>query len=458
MLNISPHSISGHVDRQRFISLAKVEGRQSGVLIIRMSIALMVLAVVVLFLPWTQNIRATGNLTALRPDQRPQTIQSVIGGRIEKWYVQEGDFVKKGDTIIYLSEVKDEYFDPKLLERTQQQLVAKEGAVSAYMEKVRAADAGIDALLKNLQLQTERARNRVQQARFKAVSDSIEVEAARINFDIAKEQFERMRQLEKEGLKSTTDRENRENLMQRAQAQMIAAENRLLSSRNEELNSKVELNAVEAKFREDIAKAEAEKASALSQMFDGEAVVTKLQNQFVNYSLRRGMYHLTAPQDGYITKAINAGIGETVKEGEEIVSIMPYEIDLAVEMYIRPLDLPLMKKHQPVRIQFDGWPAIVFSGWPNTSYGTYGGKVFAIDNFISSNGRYRVLVVPDTDDHPWPEALRVGSGAVGMVLLKDVPIWYELWRQVNGFPPDYYVGEGVTAFPEAKKQEREQRK
>jgi len=91
-----------------------------------------------------------------------------------------------------------------------------------------------------------------------------------------------------------------------------------------------------------------------------------------------------------------------------------------------------------VRIQFDGWPAIIFSGWPNTSYGTYGGRVYAIDNFISDNGLYRILVVPDPEDHPWPDALRVGAGTHSMLLLKEVQVWYELWRKINGFPPDYY--------------------
>jgi hypothetical protein len=173
-------------------------------------------------------------------------------------------------------------------------------------------------------------------------------------------------------------------------------------------------------------------------MYDAEAVVTKLQNQYMNYSMRIGMYYITAPQDGYITKAIQSGIGEMIKAGESIISIMPADIDLAVEMYVKPLDLPLLEKGQHVRIQFDGWPAIVFSGWPNTSYGTYGGSIFAIDNFISENGMYRVLVAAAADDHPWPSALRVGAGTTSIVLLKDVPIWYELWRKINGFPPDYY--------------------
>ena len=160
------------------------------------------------------------------------------------------------------------------------------------------------------------------------------------------------------------------------------------------------------------------------------------------------MYYITAPQDGYITKAIRSGIGETVKEGEELLSIMPSNYDLAVSMYVKPMDLPLMQNGQKVRFMFDGWPTVVFSGWPNLSYGTFGGEVVAIDNFISENGKYRILVAPDPTDEEWPTALRVGSGADGMSLLKDVPIWYEIWRKLNGFPPDYYVN--VTSKDETK--------
>mgnify|MGYP001423425278 FL=1 len=179
-------------------------------------------------------------------------------------------------------------------------------------------------------------------------------------------------------------------------------------------------------------------------MYDAEAMVTKMQNQYMNYSVRRGLYYITAPQTGYVTKAIRSGIGETIKEGEEVVSIMPEKYDLAVEMYVKPVNLPLVSKGQKVRFMFDGWPSIVFSGWPNLSYGTFGGKVVAIDNFISENGKYRMLVAPDKSDVPWPEALRVGSGANGIALLRDVPIWYELWRNLNGFPPDYYKGNVYT--------------
>lgn len=107
-------------------------------------------------------------------------------------------------------------------------------------------------------------------------------------------------------------------------------------------------------------------------------------------------------------------------------------------MFVNPMDIPLLEKNQHVRIQFDGWPSVIFSGWPGISYGTYGGQIVAIDNFISENGKYRVLVSADKKSHKWPQEIRVGAGANTITLLKEVPIWYELWRQINGFPPDYY--------------------
>src|SRR5574339_1218548 len=87
---------------------------------------LVVLLLTILFLPWTQNIRAKGTVTTLRQEQRPQQLNPIIPGKIIKWHVKEGDFVKAGDTLIQLAEIKDEYFDPNLLNRTQEQLKAKE--------------------------------------------------------------------------------------------------------------------------------------------------------------------------------------------------------------------------------------------------------------------------------------------------------------------------------------------
>lgn len=438
MLNISKQTISERIDRSKVPSLNLIENKTSGRVFIKMMYWFFGLLIAFMFVPWTQNIVGNGSVTTIDLEQRPQTIHSIIGGRIEKWFVREGDFVKKGDTILYISEIKSEYLDPRLLARTKDQLDAKESSAQAYMEKVRSLDNQIAALIQTAAIKLEQTKNKYEQAKLKVTSDSIDYVATKINFDIAGKQLKRFEELQKDGLKSVTELENKKLSYQKAQADMISQESKLLTSRNQLINARTELSSIQAEYRNSIAKAESEKFASMSNMYDAEAVVTKLQNEYMNYSLRSGMYYITAPQDGYVTKAIQSGIGETIKEGEKLLSIMPSRYDLAIEMYVRPIDLPLIKKNDQVRIQFDGWPAIVFSGWPNTSYGTYGGRIYAIDNFISENGMYRVLVQPDPKDEPWPTALRVGAGTRNMLLLNDVPIWYELWRQINGFPPDFY--------------------
>jgi hypothetical protein len=127
-----------------------------------------------------------------------------------------------------------------------------------------------------------------------------------------------------------------------------------------------------------------------------------------------------------------------VKEGEMLVEIVPEKAQLAVELYIDPMDLPLINIGQPIRFIFDGYPAIVFSGWPAASYGTFSGIISAIERSTSDNGKFRILAVENKQEKPWPAQLRIGGGASGIALLKNVSIGYELWRNINGFPPEYY--------------------
>ncbi len=438
MLNISPNSINEDFNQEDYSSLKLVNSKVSGKVFKKIMSYSFVIVLVFMFLPWTQNIRGDGYITTLDPKQRPQTIHSVIAGRIEKWYVNEGDYVSKGDTIVYITEIKDQYFDPRLLERTKAQLDAKSSSFDSYQEKIDALQRQIDVKEQNRKLKFQQNTNKLQQAKFKYTSDSMDLKAAEINYQIAEKQAERMDELYKDGLRSLTDAENRRNKLQEAKAKMIAAENKFRSSKNEVINARVEITSTDATYRDEISKAESELYAAMSAKFDTETEVNKLSNQLSNYQVRSSYYYITAPQDGQITKAIQVGLGETIKEGTPLVSIMPSNSELTVAMYVEPIDLPLVQNGEHVRIQFDGWPAIVFSGWPNTSYGTFGGVVVAIDRFISDNGKFRVLVAPDPNDHPWPDALRIGGGTNNMLLLNDVPVWYEIWRQVNGFPPEFY--------------------
>ena len=374
----------------------------------------------------------------LAPDQRPQTIQSPIPGSIKKWFVREGEFVKQGDTLLQIEEIKSEYFDPNLVQRTSQQRDAKSLAVKSYEQKVRAQNVRINALHNERVLRLEQAQNKLVQSRLKVQADSIDLEATKINLTIAETKYNRAKTLFDEEIGALKTVEDTRIKLQETQAKRISQEAKLLASRNDVINAQVEISRIKAEYADKISKAESDKFSAQSSQFDSEAQVQKLENEVTNYSLRNQLMFITAPYDGYIQTALRGGVGQTFKEGEGLVGIIPANVDLAVETFVEPIDLPLIHKGEKVRIQFDGWPAIIFSGWPNVSYGTYCGEVVAVERFTSPNGKFRILLKPDPDDHPWPQEVSAGSGAFTMALLDDVPIWFDLWRQLNGFPPNYY--------------------
>lgn len=451
MLNISSNTIKESIPFSGSKSLVMTLPQKESQRRVRLLTGILISAFVMLFLPWTQNIRSKGYVTALRPDQRPQTIHSILAGRIEHWYVAEGDFVAKGDTILRISEIKDEYFDSLLLPRTQMQVNAKASSARSYSDKVGALTDQIDALKRNNILRLQQAENKLRMAELKVQSDSIELVQATVNFEIGKYQLERAQSLFDEGLRSLTDFETRKLKFQEVQAKLISSENKLLSSKNELITAQIDLGAIDNDFKDKLAKAESDMYTAMSSQFDAEASTTKLENQYSNYERRTGYRHILAPQDGYIAKAIQVGIGETIKEGDQIVNIVPSNAELAVEMYVQPVDLPLLKVGNRVRFIFDGWPAIVFSGWPQISNGTFGGVVVAIDQFAGPNNQYRVLVIEDPEEEAWPNLLRIGSGADGIALLNDVPVWYEIWRQLNGFPADYYTQEQKDQAASSKK-------
>lgn len=403
----------------------------------------------VLFLPWTQNIFSNGKLTTYMPEDRPQELQAVIGGRIEQWYISEGQFVKKGDTIVRLSEVKEKFLDTNLLDRLAEQVAAKSGSRTSMSDKVTALTTQIRALQLTQVLSIQQATNKVAQVQFKIISDSTEVISTMADYDVAVVQLLRADTLFKKGLISLTDYERRRLKLQETNAKRISAENKLLASRNEMINAQIEISSIEAQYIDKISKAESDLNGALSYLYEADGEISKMNNEMMNVTIRQGFYFVTAPQDGYVVRAQKQGLGETVKEGEVIVNIMPASPDLAVELFVDAVDVPLLDEGRQVRLQFDGWPALVFSGWPNYSFGTFGGVVKVIDR-VDTKGKYRILVVPDETDEPWPEQVRVGSGAYGWTLLKDVPIWYEMWRQLNGFPPDY-LGEIQTADNDTEK-------
>lgn len=442
MLNLSPQRVLENVSELGLKSLDNINLPTGQSMFRRWTLALLLICIILLFLPWIQNFRAKGKVTALNPASRPQTIQSSIPGRVEAWYVMEGDTVLKGDTIARLSEIKPEYLDPDLVARTGRTRDAKSSAADGYFAKAAALANQARMTRQERDLSLSKAKNKLEQSLLYVSTLRADLAQQETQVEIANYQLARADSLYRRGLKPLTDQEGKRLKARAATAKLTELRNKLDQSITDVEQARLAIQTVGPEYNGKLAKIESDRQSAMTAYFTSIGEVEKLNTQETSYRIRQEFEHIVAPQDGVIAKVLKPGIGETVKEGDEVVSILPRTFIPAVEMFVDPFNLPLVKVGEEARFLFDGWPAIVFSGWPGLSYGTFVGEIAAVDNIIDDKGRYRVLVKPSADSNPWPEELRPGSGAEGVVLLNRVSVWYELWRQLNAFPPDYYDPQG----------------
>lgn len=438
MLNISRQETANHMKTEGYTAFRKLDLHPANRMFRNFLLITMAVFLIMCFLPWTQNIQANGRITTLQPDQRPQALQSRIDGRVEQWFVREGQYVNKGDTLVFISDIKDEYFDPQLLERTEAQLVAKREAIISYNEKIEALGDLIGNLDREWKLKQQSLKAKIAQNTLKIASYEAKKVAAEIDRDIALRQLQREENMQERGIVSLTDLETKRMKKQETEAKFIDVDNQLEVLRNEQHILEIDLNNLDNEYGGKIAKARSDLFTTKSTMYDAEGEWNKMAIQLENYKRRRGFYYIEAPQSGVIAEASVSGIGETVKAGDNILYIIPDSMQLAVELFIDPVDFPLIRMGEIGRFIFDGWPAFIFSGWPGQSFGTFAGEIVAVDNAVNDKGKYRILLSEVPGMEPWPRALRIGSGAKGIILLNNVPVWYEIWRQLNGFPPDFY--------------------
>lgn len=175
-----------------------------------------------------------------------------------------------------------------------------------------------------------------------------------------------------------------------------------------------------------------------SDVASAAAALTRVD---VNLS-RQSVQIVRAPRDGVILR-VNAGDAATfISTGQVVATFVPDDAERALELYVDGRDVALVRDGAPVRIQFEGWPVIQVSGWPSVAIGTFSGHVIAIDPSAQVSGRFRVLVEEDDDTGAaWPDRrfVRFGSKARAWVLLGEVPVGFEIWRQLNNFPPNFPV-------------------
>lgn len=378
--------------------------------------------------PWQQNVYGSGRVVAFEPYDRMQTVAAPVMGRVRQVWVIEGSVVAEGDPLL---EIVDN--DPDIVERLQQQKTALLNALGAAQAKVAVYDEQVRALKQARDLAISAAEQLVEVATAKVRSEQFGLEAANAAALQARLNFERQRDLFAEGLASRADFELAERLDREARAKVEQSRQALKAARNEEDAKRAERGRVdtEAKAKIDSARAEREAANV-------DVATKERQLSALDVSINRQSTQLVrAPRNGTIFRLMASPGAELVRAGDPLAILVPDTESRAVELWVDGNDVPLIHPGRAVRLQFEGWPAVQFAGWPSVAVGTFGGLVQLVDNSDDGRGHFRILIVPDPADEPWPESkyLRQGARAKGFVLLDEVRLGYELWRRANGFPP-----------------------
>lgn len=406
-------------------------------------VLLVVAGIFAMFVPWRQSVVGEGEIIVFSPMERPQTIEAQISGRLVQWYVRDGQLVKSGQLIAELSDI-----DPRFLDRTQLQsmidqknsLIAKRDSAKQRVVSLTSQSGDVS---QSRAAAVPAAEERISQARDRLYAAQQSVDVAQQNVKTTQWQLDRISALYEKGLRSQRDQ-------QVAALENVRAKTELQRAKSAYDVVKKDADIAGLDFRRVSADTDAAVNSVQAQLADANQVIAstsadidKLDIDIQNMAQRVQQRAVRAPSAGRVVRLHKVGAGETVAAGTDLATIVPATNDRAAAILIRDFDAPLLSINDPVRLAISGWPSLQFAGWPSVAVGTFAGRIAVIDAVDDGRHFYRIIVVPDQKaisektEEPWPSPkyLRPGAKATGWVLLHDVPIWYELWRQFNGFQP-----------------------
>lgn len=448
---------------------------------------------VLLFVPWQQSCPANGRIIALNPDQRQQTIDAPVDGRIQRLLVRENDRVNgprysylpllgvemqtsPGDLLLTIQDPNPNLMELLATQRRavlERQEAARERRAS-FEKQIKSEEAAKAAALAGFEQRVRIARDR------NGVANAM-VTRARANREQALEAFQTEDRLRPEGLTARITWVTAKQTLNTREAELLAAQDVASASLKEIEALGADLNRTQNEINARIQGVTALWQGAMAELASADRELADIDLRIG----RQATQDVRAPCDGVIFRVLanSASGGTLVKVGDPLLSIVPeilLENDRVVELFLDGNDAPLVTEmwkaqvlelareqarlqglplegHElqdlyrdllnrqqltriPVRLQFEGYPAIQWVGWPSVAVGTFGGVVAFVDPHDDGKGKFRILVRPDPQEeatNPWPSgfSLRQGLRAQGWVQLNRVPLGWELWRRLNGFPP-----------------------
>lgn len=420
----------------RLVPLAAAPRRAA----LRLALTVFVFLLFGVLAPWRQNLAGSGQVTAFAPDERSQALQATISGRIGEWHVVEGSRVEAGEVLV---ELRDN--DPERLARLELQLEAAQERLGAHSARVEAYEERVAALERAQRAELDAVRAEVQAAVAGLEAKRELLAAVEARVAAASRQEARIEGLASDGLASQRERELAELGATSAEANLRAARAGVRVAESELHTKRAALERVRASTDASISSATAASRSAETEVASTQGSLAGLESRLAQQAAQA----VRAPRAGVVQRVLVQQGGMQVSRGQTLAYLVPDTESRAVQLYVDGNDAALITAGRRVRLQFEGWPAVQFAGWPSVAVGTFGGRVAFVDPSDDGQGDFRVVVLPDETDEPWPDArfLRQGTRAKGWVLLDEVSIGFEIWRQLNGFPPSFRSAPPIEGGP-----------
>ncbi len=402
----------------------------------------------VLLMPWRQSVAGNGEIIVFSPMHRPQTIEAQIPGRLVRWNVQDGQDVKVGEAIAEISEIDQRFLSPLQLQNLSEQKAALESKRESISQRLESLKLQLNDQSNSREAALPAAQERIGQAndRLEAAQQSVDV--AEQNVKTTQWQFDRIEILYEKGLRSQRDQQVALLDVTRAKTELQRAKAAFDVVKKDTKIAGLDLKKVSADTLANINSLRASMADAKQSIAATTAEIARIEIEIQNMKERVAQRKILAPCAGRVVRLNRVGAGEMVNAGAVLATIAPDTDDRAAALMVRDFDAPLVQVGDAVRLSISGWPSLQFVGWPSVAFGTFAGRVSVIDAIDDGRHYYRVIVVPDRaaidlpesdprKEQAWPSAkvLRPGAQASGWILLRDVPLYFELWRQFNGFQP-----------------------
>ncbi len=391
--------------------------------------ALVITLIAMAWLPWQQSAQGSGRVVAFSPGERQQRITAPESGVIFNVpeTLVEGSFVKEGDLLLEIQP-----FAADLRNQLESQVSNYRTKLQTAKIKAEAARRMVTDFSEARDFAVESALENVEAAKAKLRAKEKLLVKYRSKVDQAESNYRRQEGLTQQRIKPGVELEYVRVERDAARAELEAGLEDVKQAEAELASKQAELEQKRSEAQAKVEKAKSEEQAALGEM---ETVRKDLSDIAIKLD-KLGRLKITAPRDGYIFQLPAFQGSQAVKTGDYLLTFVPTADEYAVELLINGNDMPLIDPGDHVRMQFEGWPAVQFSGWPEMALGTFGGEVALVDPTDDGTGKFRIMVRPDpTEKWPDPARLRQGVRVNGWVMLRQVSLAFEVWRQLNGFPP-----------------------